>query len=928
MAPAGNYATPHRTFITYGKSSRASKSAKVTQSSSTSSQTQTPDPLTEEPPKTPASASRTTVSANRKGNGDIPGRPLPGALQSSKLLKPSRPNILPHRTSSYAEEQSVFDIDSSGDEQQHEKNEPWRKRRKIETPKKIEWASKGFDNVATPSPQRAGRHTHDDSHGQNGTSPTKISGIGEKTGEIEVVIRTPKCQKWFDESTGKGKAMAGGGESNSGPSCAFNNNCPTHKLQRGHSPCRNPEPSPSRPLDQRSLKSPINKLAQPTQQAKELPPKTPPSNRKQKEVVASRATINLEDVILDRNGATNTTTPRRRLVDALTPGGRPGSLIDSDGVDVSAYSTISRASTETSSESEGDSIYSAPQLANTTPEAKDNSQFNPPARLQHSQSSGFKITYARQRSFLSAENIAAEDPILEIPPQPSFSKPNGAGHSVSSLLGSKSARPLAPQVDEDDDESSNGAVRNIYELRRAGENARFEAIIDAIFEDIEDSTSSTSRRYSGLIQLCEKLMDRQFARRFLAHGLEKRLAKRSGHFGGDTVYIYLVACAYGLVLSTGSVSSVVLHTCSGQIFKSTPKMITEKSDILHIAKLGATRTSKTVQGSLQDFCEQLSRSKVWSDVQPKKHSPQILALRCIEMAVRRARESGEAVGNLSNPLLSQLVDLLLQHSELAENQSTKSDGMLIIELAFSILESYTVLFNSLDKGQERILKKLSALGPLLSRLSDSPESHYRQIQLLEIRLILNLTNNNPSLCEDFSTPELVGALMGSILSNFGTVSEDMGSDKRDSMLDTVILALGTLINLTEWNGTARQLILKTRSDDSATFLDRLLVLFKYGWEKTSEADSVVQTHYNVAFGYLSVLLSTVSLDDEARLHLRKSLDGGNINRVLGTVDEFLHYHRKVEKEVHDGEGEHESMSGFTTRLQGIVDRIKQAEGLS
>lgn len=90
---------------------------------------------------------------------------------------------------------------------------------------------------------------------------------------------------------------------------------------------------------------------------------------------------------------------------------------------------------------------------------------------------------------------------------------------------------------------------------------------------------------------------------------------------------------------------------------------------------------------------------------------------------------------------------------------------------------------------------------------------------------------------------------------------------------------------------------------------------------------MVQTHSNVAFGYLSVLLSTVSLDDEARLHLRNSLDGRSVDRVLATVDEFLHYHRKVEKELQDGQGEHEPVTGFTCRLQSIVDRIKQAEGI-
>lgn len=93
-----------------------------------------------------------------------------------------------------------------------------------------------------------------------------------------------------------------------------------------------------------------------------------------------------------------------------------------------------------------------------------------------------------------------------------------------------------------------------------------------------------------------------------------------------------------------------------------------------------------------------------------------------------------------------------------------------------------------------------------------------------------------------------------------------------------------------------------------------------------QADSVVQTHSNVAFGYLCVLLCTLCLDDEARSYLRASVKDRSLDRLLGTVEEFLHYHRKVEEELRDVRWEEDAMAGFTSRLQGIVDRIREAEG--
>lgn len=94
-----------------------------------------------------------------------------------------------------------------------------------------------------------------------------------------------------------------------------------------------------------------------------------------------------------------------------------------------------------------------------------------------------------------------------------------------------------------------------------------------------------------------------------------------------------------------------------------------------------------------------------------------------------------------------------------------------------------------------------------------------------------------------------------------------------------------------------------------------------------QADSVVQTHSNVAFGYLSVLLSTLCLDDEVRTQVRGQLPGNSLRRLLGVVEEFLHYYRKVDEELRDPVVEEDAMSGFTSRLQGIVDRIRAAEGM-
>ncbi|OJD23763.1 hypothetical protein ACJ73_04881 [Blastomyces percursus] len=933
MTPAKDV-TGCRKVVTYGKSSQKAQHWNGFQSSTTPTRTQAPDTWPEEHLKTPASPPQSAATGVRKATiKGRQGRQRPGTLQTPRLAKPSRPSSLRRRTPSYGgEEKDVYDFAMSGDEQEHEGEEPWRKRRKIVS-LKDEWAPKGFEEIISPiakhATQRRSRHYLPDPSAATHSTSTKPPGTaGTTSSKIEVVILTPKKPKKQNEHSTREGAMERTHQPN--VNLASRSKDPTTvNSQTYQSSCQNPGLLSLLQQNQQNLKPAAPTLVRPGKPAQQPQPKAPPLKPGREPAASRPITTEVEDNIIGLNVLMSTTPSRRRIVDALStmPRGRSESPL------VELLGVVSRASSEIPTESSGNSTSSMSQFPTVSHGIQTGDVPDSPVPLSQSQGAGPKATYARQRSFLSAENVTA-DLIEETQIQASFVQRYGgrssAGRGVSNSVSSKAARPFATRGtgDDDDGDSSNGVVRNIYELRRAGENARFEGIIDAIFEDIEDPNSSASRRYSGIIQLCTKLMDHHFTRRFLAHGLEKRLAKRARGLS-DAIYSYLIVCAYGIILSAGPLSSIVLHTCSTQVFKIIPKMITNTFDIVGISKFGPTRTSKAVQGSLRDFCDQLAQSKIWPNVKPNKRSPQILALRCIEMAVRRARESGDAMEYLSNDVLSLLVDLLLQHSVLPEQiQDAKTDDVLILELTFSVLESYTVALNSLEPSQEKILKRLSRLGPLLRQLSRYSEPSCRQIQLLEIRLILNLTNNNPSLCEDFSTPELIRALMAIVLSNFGLVSEDFGSDKRDSLLDAVILALGTVINLTEWNETARHLILQTRSGTTATtFLDRLLQLFMDGWEKTSEADSVVQTHSNVAFGYLSVLLSTVCLDDEARLHVRNSLPGRSIGRVLATVEEFLHYHRKVEKELQIGGREHESVSGFTCRLQSIVDRIKQAEGI-
>lgn len=82
-------------------------------------------------------------------------------------------------------------------------------------------------------------------------------------------------------------------------------------------------------------------------------------------------------------------------------------------------------------------------------------------------------------------------------------------------------------------------------------------------------------------------------------------------------------------------------------------------------------------------------------------------------------------------------------------------------------------------------------------------------------------------------------------------------------------------------------------------------------------------HKNVVTGYLSILLLTVCFEDEARVLVQDRLPGDGLYMVLATAEKFLHYHRKIDKDAHPFESLEQGESRLTTRIEQIINRIRQ-----
>lgn len=435
--------------------------------------------------------------------------------------------------------------------------------------------------------------------------------------------------------------------------------------------------------------------------------------------------------------------------------------------------------------------------------------------------SALRVTYARQRSFLSSDLDGPESLTAE---------------SINRRLDFAAERPKLV-LDTEEDELNTGTVRSIHELRRAGANARFQGIVDSIFEDIEDSTTASARR-SALLHLCEKLIEKDFAPRFIQTNGVDRLANCITE-RLDDMAAYLALCAYILVLGYQPLPTSVFAIFWPKIVRVMPSLLTLDADIAKLVPQRRFGLSKVNQAAVREVSVRVGESQPLAEQESGKISPQRVVLRAVQLTVQKVTER-DIVAAFPDSAVSQLVSLLLKHSAHVTDLEPSSYDMVILDSVFSILEAITTVSRALGRQHQQALKPLSETSHLLSSLGQANEEPFAHLLVLLLKVILNVTNNNSYLCDDFATPELIQALTNIVLSNF-RISSGKFIEETNHTLDIVILCLGGLINLTEESERARQVILHHK-DDSRTLLEKLLDLFSTGLDSISE----VGCPYNVS----------------------------------------------------------------------------------
>ena len=436
---------------------------------------------------------------------------------------------------------------------------------------------------------------------------------------------------------------------------------------------------------------------------------------------------------------------------------------------------------------------------------------------------GLKVTYGRQRSYLT-DNDLEEAAIagLSVAPEPKNRRRYGQRQLGDRAPILQSVKSLEKEFGDLTD-SQGGTMRSIHELREAGGNVRLLSELEAILDDIGDyQPGSTSKRRSKLIDLNNKLDEPATCRLFVDQGLESRLMADVDQ-GNDLITNSLVVAALLQLMAFSSSTSLLTLVSDVRVVRFLIGLLGSDQDILSHARRRGNNMSMAVQSDLKALCSALLRSTAWRAGKPSMLSCHVLSLQCLDYLVRQTREAGSLFEVLSAHAIRRIVATSVpRFSPLPPEPAEMSINCL--ELAVSILESCTIsdaaeCQASLWAGET--LERLVGLLPLLSLWGGEECGTSRTLTL---RLYLNLTNNSPDLCEDFSTPEVISGMFGIVILNFEQLADKTLETDKTLLLDDLILSLGSLINLAELSQIARQSMMDLRYR-SQSYLDSLLELF-------------------------------------------------------------------------------------------------------
>lgn len=614
---------------------------------------------------------------------------------------------------------------------------------------------------------------------------------------------------------------------------------------------------------------------------------------------------------------------RGRLVDRLDA---PSALVKPDDLDT--YGMQEDRFHQGTVIGQQDAIASVPQRSDmdtTQPITATGEQHHSPQRAKGMGKP--KATYGRQRSHLTdmaSSSQPSDDPLSQ-------------SSSQDVLLQVQPYAGLQSQLEFDDDDSdeqpAGGQIKSIHELRQAGVNNRSDRDLDALVDDI--TAGAKALRLQALIQLVKKLQDQQLRQRFLESSRLQRLsAFATAHMDVPSCCIFAIALHLLVPEEQASAKATVLIYRS--ILDLAVPMIEESRSFETVVADRKENLSKAVIRDLLSFEKHVIDNHMLRVQQTKHVIPSNLTIEILQSSLHKVVKLREHIPESPKSVFKGMLTNLAKLTTEVEDSPGSEELIEFIQLALSWFELSSAGPDIWATGMT--LEYFSNLGMILTQIMNWAKSISTRIEHTSLRLLVSLSNNDSKICKAFASTPALDSVFTVIDEHFVSLAECAAQELEldRPKLDSVILALGCLLNFADCDSNSRSMLLTPDTNNSSK-ADRLITIFNRYVDETSEVTCSVmhielmltllqavtldQTQVLVAFGYLSMLLCTLCLDASIRDHVAANIKGHQLDELFAASETFMSHIRAVETIPEEGG----SASTFTSRFSTILETVRLEE---
>lgn len=508
---------------------------------------------------------------------------------------------------------------------------------------------------------------------------------------------------------------------------------------------------------------------------------------------------------------------RRRLIDSLV------SQLPQEDEEDEDESMNDSSSTTSSSRSES----LAPEPA-SRPSLATDSQAS-----QVSQTAGPKITYSRHRSMLEEEDLMLQlsQPLPEMPDD----GPQGRRRTR------RASMPKLPKLasfreDDEDGEGAGATIRSVHELRAAGANTR---VLDEL-EDLIDrigkpTTSQTSGRRAGLLELAKQLKDKNFARHFFAESAHERLFLGLGQ-EIDVISGFVLVSILITVLGEVDVLPFVLQLRRQGITRLLIRLLDVQSSVVQVAKDRKSNTSKVAQKMILDHHEYMMQFKAWEPLEPKSLSPRTLALKCLEVMTEQTRQARSEDEIFSKELTARLFSIL-KNSSHGKSWDFPSHESMNFYLALSALTAHSTRARTVQDENIWITDFLPIIADTLENSLAQPFQNHGPLQHLIFSLTVNVTNNNAKASDVFARGTLSRKMGEYVVAKFQQISGFLLQAESEAAVNHLILLLASMIQFADQSLKARGSMERSLLEEGDGTLETMVTIWASNQEKIAEVSN-------------------------------------------------------------------------------------------